>query len=315
MFNKKNMHRFIKTIYHLYVEQGILLTECLDIMGKSAGKTRVKTAALYVEEELRQGNMLSNALKTCPAISFDNTTVTFVDFSEKTGSLGETLSFLKERCERKEKAGSAIAEAAVYPCFVIFLSIFVSALMIFYADSVLQESFMKGSLLKSLFADFCFLLLFCALSFLFLRRSLGDDPLYEAFLSVGFLIKHGVNASLAVGLGANILGLDSRYGQIFLRARLRLEDGKSLVQAFCGNEKEGGFRDKEILEAFYYAQKSGGKNDVFERISARLGKKIERKNALLLSLVEPLFTGGTGLYLIVLMGNFLMPVMNSLNLM
>ena len=53
---------------------------------------------------------------------------------------------------------------------------------------------------------------------------------------------------------------------------------------------------------------------MFERIAGILGKKLERKTALLLSLVEPVFVGGTGIFLILLMANFLMPVINGLNL-
>ena len=306
----KNMHSFLKVLHHLYAEQGIELTECLEIMGKSR-KKRVGRAAQYVEGELRRGNAFSNALKTCPYVTFDSLTVTFVDFSQRTGNLSETLGFLKERCERKEKAAAKIFEASLYPIFVILLSLFVSGLMIFYADSALESNLKKAELLHTLFMDLIFLFAFCGLMFWFLKSNLCDSPLYEAFLSVGFLIKYGVNTSIAVGLGANILGLESRAGRIFLQARQRMEGGIELIKAFSTEKKV--LMDKEIQEAFYYAQKSGGKNDVFERIARLLGKKIERKSALLLSLVEPAFVGGTGIFLIILMANFLMPVMNEMN--
>jgi type II secretory pathway component PulF len=151
--------------------------------------------------------------------------------------------------------------------------------------------------------------------FWFLKNNLCDSPLYEAFLSTGFLIRYGVNASVAVGLGASILGLDSKPGQIFLKARQQMEGGIELVKAFCSEKCGSGFVDSEIQEAFYYAQKSGGKNEVFERVARMLGRRLERKTTFLLSLVEPLFVGGIGIFLIILMANFLMPVMNGLNLM
>ena len=311
MFDK-NMHRFLKVLHHLYVEQGIELKECLEIMGKQR-KNRVSRAAQYVDEELRRGNAFSNALRTCPFISFDSIAVTFVYFSQRTGNLSAMLCFLKERCERKEKAASKIFEASVYPVFVILLSLFVSALMIFYAESALGNNLKKTELLKTLCIDFSFLFFFCGFMFWLLKKNLCDSPLYEAFLSVGFLIKYGVNASVAVGLGANILGTETKAGRVFLKARQRMEGGIGLVKAFSAENKL--HMDKEIQEALYYAQKSGGKNDVFERIARLLGKKIERKSALLLSLVEPVFVGGTGVFLIILMANFLMPVMNGLNLM
>ncbi len=313
MFDK-NMHRFLKILHHLYAEQGIGLTDSLEIIGKMKKRKKVSKAALYLEEELKRGNPFSNALKTCPHVNFDSLTVSFVDFSQRTGNLSESLGFLKERCERKEKASYRVFEASVYPVFVIFLSIFLSGMMIFYSQSVLGEGFIKTSLIRTLFYDLGFLFAFCGLMIWILKRNLCDSPLYEAFLSVGFLIRYGVNASVALGLGANILGLESKAGQFFLKARRRMEDGIELARAFCSEKDGRGKVDKEIEEAFYYAQKSGGKNDVFERIAGILGKKIERKTAFLLSLVEPAFVGGTGIFLIVLMANFLMPVMNGLNL-
>ena len=111
-----------------------------------------------------------------------------------------------------------------------------------------------------------------------------------------------------------ILGQD-RKKDVFTRARLRMEDGMELLRAFdfegLGSKK----LKKEVFEALYYAEKSGGKNDVFERIAEQLGKKDEKKNRIMLSMVEPVFVAGTGLFLIVLMANFLMPVINGMNLM
>lgn len=313
MFDK-NMHRFLKILHHLYAEQGMGLTDCLEIIGKMKKSKPLSKAALYLEGELKRGNRLSNALRTCPYVNFDTLTVAFVDFSQRTGNLSESLGFLKERCERKEKAASRVFEASIYPVFVILLSIFVSALMIFYAKSLLGENFVKTSLIRTLFYDLSFLFAFCGLMVWVLKRNLSDSPLYEAFLSTGFLIRYGVNASVALGLGANILGLETKAGQSFLKARRRMEDGIELDKAFCGEKKGIGNYSREIQEAFYYAGKSGGKNDVFERIAGILGKKLERKTALLLSLVEPVFVGGTGIFLILLMANFLMPVINGLNL-
>ena len=55
MFDK-NMHRFLKILHHLYAEQGIGLTDSLEIIGKMKKRKKVSKAALYLEEELKRGN-------------------------------------------------------------------------------------------------------------------------------------------------------------------------------------------------------------------------------------------------------------------
>ena len=204
MSNRKNVFKFIKALHFLQVEQKITLFESLRIIAGGVrtekGKSRtgkLQKAALYIESKLVAGNSFSTVLRTCPFIRFDDVTLSFVEFSSKTGNLSETLSFLKERCERKEAAFSKILEASVYPSFVILLSLFVSVLMLFYGKSLLGEEFFSEGLLKTLLYDLIFLFVFCFFVFLLLKKNLGENLLYEAFLATGFLIRHGVNASLA----------------------------------------------------------------------------------------------------------------------
>ena len=100
-----------------------------------------------------------------------------------------------------------------------------------------------------------------------------------------------------------ILGIDSRLGRNFAEAKERIEFGMNLENAFC---LEGGFK-----EAFYYADATGKKSEIFLNVAKWLEKKDERRRALFMVLIEPLFIALTGAFLILLVINFFMPFMTD----
>ncbi len=314
MSNRKNILEFISRLSELFSVHQHSLAESLEIMEGGRHSRRIKNACSYLKNELLQGNRFSNALRTCNELNFDRVFISFVELSERSGNLTETIGFLKERSQRQEKILQRVYEAALYPVFVLFLSIFISGFLLWLSKSTFGNESFNLELRSGFIQAFFFLIVFCLFMFVILKIHLGDNRLYEAFLSTGFLIKSGINAATAVGLGAGILGLESRLGQVFMNARLRMEYGMELERAFFAHKKDIKMLGKDIQQAFYYAQKSGGKNDVFEKIAFALGADYERKCRIWLSMIEPVFVAGTGIFVGLLLVNFLMPLINGLNL-
>lgn len=314
MSNRKNILEFISRLSELFSLQQHSLVESLEIIEGGRHSRRIKNAATYLKNQLLQGNRFSNVLRTCSELNFDRTFISFVELAERSGKLTETLTFLKKRSQRQDKILQTVYEAAVYPVFVLILSVFISAFLCWLSKCCLGSELFNLEVRASFIQAFFFLIVFCFFMFLLLKNQLGDNRLYEAFLSTGFLIKSGVNAATAVGLGAGILGLESRLGQVFINARLRMEYGMELERAFFAHKRDIKMLGKDIQQAFYYAQKSGGKNDVFEKIALALWSKYEKKCRVWLSMIEPLFIAGTGIFVGLLLVNFLMPLINGLNL-
>lgn len=313
--NSKNILRFTESLNLLFVERKMDFISALEVMKKlrTKGNDKVCKSADFIKTELEKGNMPAAAFRLCPFICFDEIFVSFMNVAEKSGNLRETVLFLLEKYRRRKNCCEKLLAASVYPVFVIFLSFAVCALLWNYGKTMLgEEKFnteMKIMLLKSLF----FLLLFTVSVFLILRNRLGEDRLYESFLAAGFLIKSGVNAATAIGLAATLAGGNTKIREMFLAAKVRMEYGMDLVRAFSAEAEERKLLKGSVLDALYFAEKSGGKNDIFERLAEHFFSEDEKRKKMWLQLSEPIFIAGTGIFLILLIGNFLIPVMSEMN--
>lgn len=301
--------KFTRQIYQLCVKQKINVADSLELMAvrKTASffSERIQKAALFLLNELKAGESFSAAMKTCTLINFDEVYVQAIRFAEMNGNLLQTLSFLNERCERHKKNINKLIEACTYPFFVILVAIIGSAGLIYISSG--NGSYFAGAddlSMKYKLIKYVSLLIFvCVLTMFFIIRVVGENKIYEAFYISGFLIKAGMNVSNAIGCGQIIVGEDSKTGRKFGEAREKIEYGMGLEEAFSLNT--------EISEALYFADKSGKKSDVFEKIAEQIGEKDELRRKVCLELVEPLFIVITGAFLMILVINFVMPFMNN----
>ena len=204
-----------------------------------------------------------------------------------------------------------LIQASVYPVFVVVVSVAATVGLLLYSNSLWdQEAFgfqFSENLFSSFYLSFSFLIMFCIAAFFLLRKILGTNKLYEAFLATGFLIKGGESLANAVNGAVSILGYDSKEGQLFAQAGKKLSYGVSLKSAFELNSWNSSLR-QEMEEAFFYAENSGGENDVFEKIALWLNAKDEKRRAICFKLLEPFFICGTGVFLLVFLMNLVLPI-------
>ena len=262
-------------------------------------------------------------LRTSPdavAIDFDLVYISFMRFAERCGRLEKALDFLNKKCVREQQNTVKLVEASLYPAFVIVLAIFAGIFLFSYSSSLLGlEDFTferKQDFYSSLIMAFLFLIVFCVIAFLVLRRTLGTNKLYEAFLATGFLVKGGESLANAVMNAVNILGYESKEGQLFAKAGENLSYGMSLKNSFELSDYFGSNSLRcELEEAFFYAENSGGENDVFEKIALWLNSRDEKRRAICFKLIEPFFISGTGIFLLVFLANFVLPFMTGTTLL
>lgn len=307
--NEYYVKAFTDGLYELVVEQKVSLTKSLEIM-EFEKKSVMQKACKKIREELLAGNSFSIALQSCAVINFDAVYISFICFSELTGNFQETISFLKQRCERKEVTSLKLIEAALYPAFIVVLALGISVFLGYYNHSLAADYAIAvntpGN--QKLYFAILLLLAVCAITFLLLRKNLSENKLYESFLAISFLINSGVSASMAVGAGIIIAGPESKYGILFQKAKEKLEFGMDVYSAF-----DNFHLGKELRNAFYYAHMAGHKADIFEKIATRMGASDEKRKRRCLSLVEPMFIGITGMFLMVILVSYLMPMITNLN--
>ncbi|MCQ2585790.1 MAG: type II secretion system F family protein [Treponema sp.] len=296
------------------IEEKLTLYQSLKIIGQSkVTDKKIRNCAEYLASSVENGTLFSSAVRTCPFISFDNVYVSFISFSEKSGNLYETLDFLLARSMRKEENRNSLFSALVYPLFVVLLVLFISVLF-FFTDGIIPGSISflgtdKKEAAKTIFFCFMtFLFLGSAVIFLLLHF-MGEDRLYEAFLAGGFLSCNGINMAQACNMASVVLGIDSKFGKVFQKAREGLEYGMDLRSAFSrGNDLKV---QKKIELALLLAEETGNKDKVFLKIADSLKKENDRNRKYCLTLVEPAFIVLTGIFVMGIVINLVLPVVTD----
>lgn len=292
--------KFTNLLYEFAIDKGLSLQESLEIIsqGKEKQKSILKNTGKFLKDEMLRGTTFANSLRKCSFIRFDDIYIAFINYGERTGCYKETVSFLRGRCNRKKENQYKLLEVGLYPAFVILLG----SLGTYYLWKI---NYLPIG--QEIFPYLGLLLFICFLVFMAINKCIGENKLYEAFLGIGFLLKAGINLYDAVGFGAQIIGISSRYGQKFLEAREKLLLGMDLKNAFNLGEKYN--------DAFYYAEKSGGKTDFFEKIAKWIGQNDERRRKICFALMEPLFICLAGMFLIVLVAKVFLPYITNLSIL
>ncbi len=290
------VRRFTSELDDLYVKQSIDLSDTFKIMMRKnkRHRNRISKSAEYLFDRLEEGDLLSNAFKTCPFISFDDSYIFFISLSEKSGDLKKTIEYLNLRYERKYQNKNKLVEVSIYPFFVVCLAVMAT----FFVCS-LGGNTNYGQILNYLFL----LIGICGGVFFLIGKILSEDKLYEAFLGIDFLIKAGVNVAAAVTSAVYILGPASRLGRAFVEAGEKLEFGMNLQNAFSLGEK--------YQEAFYYADSCGKNNEIFKKLAVWADARGQKRRKVCLTLIEPIFICITGIFLLCLIMKFFMPFMNN----
>ena len=306
--NRKKKARFTQLLEELVCIKKMDLKSALQLMSKADSKQEkvVRLAAQNIYDSLLGGVPFSNALKSCPFIEFDMVYISFMNFAQRCGCVEEALGFLKKKCEREIENLELVVQALIYPVFVIVMAVTAGIVFSVYTAAFWTEMSCK----EALFMAFGFLTLFCITAFFLLRKTLGINKLYEAFLAMGFLINGGESIANAVNAAVNILGYETKEGQFFAQAGEKLSFGMNLKDSFALNTWNKSLRT-ELEEAFFYAENSGGENDVFEKIALWLNVRDEKRRAICLKLIEPVFISGTGIFLLIFLVNLVLPLFSE----
>lgn len=297
--------RFTNILYELIVEKKMKLMESLELIVKHNNNESksyfernniIGKTASFLLSEMLNGTTFANGLKKCPYINFDNIYIAFINYAERTGQINETISFLNKRCIRKKENKYKLFQASLYPFLVIFLATMGSTFL------AVKQYF---NFCYDTFIYLGLLVFFSFIVFLGIKKTLGENKIYEAFLGIGFLLRAGISLYDAVGCGAQIVGVSSKEGIKFQIARDKLLLGMDIEKAFS--------LGKKYENAFFYANKTGGKIDVFEKLADWIFIADEKKRKICFSLIEPIFILITGMFLMLIVSNVFLPYISNFN--
>ena len=286
---------FTKVLYELVVEKQLSLKESLEIISRNGRSGVISKTASFLLDEILNGCTFANSLRKCPYVNFEDVYISFVNFAERTGNIRETIDFLYKRWERGKERVFKLIEVGIYPGVVVCLA-GVGCLLLRLSNLFEID--------KSIFLHLFFLFIVCIGIFLGIKKIIGENKLYEAFLAISFLLRAGVSLYDCVSCGAQIMGINSKKGQDFQVAGEKLLLGMDLENAFS--------LGKRYSDAFFFAEQGGGKADVFEKLAKWIGDDDEKRRKICFSLIEPLFILVTGVFLIILVTHIFLPFINQL---
>lgn len=204
------------------IRSGLPIEQALSAVARQAGKERVERVVLGVRARVVEGFSLARALAEYPR-AFNELYRATVAAGESSGHLEQVLDQLAEYLETRNDTGRSVAQAMVYPAFIVVFSVLVIAFLMTYVVPKMVEVFEdRGQMLPLLtrvmiavshfFRDWMWLVSLLVVLGLFLFGRAMREPAFRMRVHrrmarmpmLGALIRAGDSARLASTLG--ILG-------------------------------------------------------------------------------------------------------------
>ena len=318
----------------------IPLLRALTLIAKQTKNKMLKAVVGDLENRIRQGELLSEAMGKYPGI-FNNLTMSMIRTGEKGGSLDEVLYKLTEHREKEQETKRKIQSALAYPIMVVVTGIGTIFLMFTFFLPKLTRLFsgMKQELplpTKLLIATSGFMsrywyLLIIGLVFLIIlvtRRASGGKkklamdgltlqvPFISKFItttemarfcrSLGLLLKNGIPVHESLPLATNTLD------NLVLKARLA-EASEAIVSRGCTLSESfnrSGIFPEFLLSMIAVGEESGKLEESLDQIASSYEKEVDQTIKVMVSMVEPiliLLVGGMVGFIVFAM---LLPILN-----
>lgn len=132
-FNETDFLSLIEELYYL-INSGMAIDQALKMLTKTATKTTQLALLKEMLQELKNGAMLSVAMKKAlieQKVQVDELSISFIATSEEVGSLKDGLLQLFEYLSFQKKVRSDIRQALAYPLFLMGMSVVVAFLIFF----------------------------------------------------------------------------------------------------------------------------------------------------------------------------------------
>lgn len=133
----KDLAVFCKQL-HTMLTSGMPITRCMDVLAIQSENPRLKVACKQVSQDIRKGNLFSEALQAQPKI-FPVLLVNMIQAGELTGNLDSVVGSMAKHYESEHNINAKIKTALIYPKFLVGISVTIlTAMLIFVVPKFLQ---------------------------------------------------------------------------------------------------------------------------------------------------------------------------------
>jgi type II secretory pathway component PulF len=265
--------------------------------------------AFEILTNMKKGLLFSDSL-TAAGPRINRLYITLIRSSEMTGTIEQVVKDILDDLKRKQKAGEQLTALLVYPLIIIVIALIGTGVVIFKAIPLfIQAGFISGEVINSARSGVAMAGMFLLagvgiMAALFYLIFLRESPEYKIFYTLSFLLKAGIPLNDALSQCIESLG-DTKPGQALLMIKKEITGGRRLCHAFA----RGAFFSPYIVNWLSIADENGRLGEICQNIAEYLQQKNSRRRELAFRCMEPAAIIVTGIYLLILVQNVILPLL------
>lgn len=126
----KDISIFCRQFYTM-LDAGVPILTCLNILSKQTQKKKLKEAIIEIEEEVKKGGVLSEAMKKQKKV-FPELLVSLVEAGEASGTLNSIMLRMSTHYEKENKTNNKVKNAMIYPVILSFVAVIAVVFILVY---------------------------------------------------------------------------------------------------------------------------------------------------------------------------------------
>lgn len=237
----KDLAVFCRQFYTM-LNAGVPILTCLDILSNQIENKKLKEATKEINEEVKKGEILSDAMKMHPD-EFPDLLVALIASGEASGSLEGIMLRMSTYYEKENKINNKISSALIYPIILGLVSIVAVGFILVYVMPTFIDIFKQSGTtlpwstrlilgLSEGIQNYWYIIIICIIigGFLFNLFRKSDE---------GILFFSNVKLKLPVLKKLNQMIIVSRFTRTLstlISSGLPLIDGLGIVSAVTGNK-------------------------------------------------------------------------------
>lgn len=328
--------------FYTMLDAGSTILNCIEILKSQTENKRIKEALIYVEDSVKKGDTLSEAMKKENRI-FPQLLINMIEVGEKSGELDIILKRMSQYYEKENKINNKVKGAMIYPIILAIVSvgvigfivsfIFPTFIEVFTTNNVELPSITKGLLSISAVISnhYIKILIGFVITIIVMKRFLKSHR--GTFISNKFklripivrkinekiivsrftrtlstVLSSGISLIEALNITAKVVGNKIIEDNIY-KVREKVIKGGGLSNPL----KESGFFPPMLCSMISIGEESGSLDSILDKTADFYDEELEVAIYQFTTLLEPLMIVIMGLIVGIMIVSIMLPMFNMYN--
>jgi type IV pilus assembly protein PilC len=299
------------------IDAGLALSRGLTIIERQTRNPKLKRIVFDINEKVKKGSSLSDALKKYPEI-FSNLVTSMVQSGEESGNLVESLNVVSDQMEKQYTLNKKIKGAMVYPGVIMTAMFAIGIFMLLYIVPTLTKTFTELSIelpastrfiiglsefIKNNFFVSLIIVAVTATLFYLLGKSSGGKRLFDTLLlkipmisemvkeinsartarTLASLLSAGVPFVRALQIVRDVVQ-NSYYKEVLVKAEKNIQLGLPISKVFSENTD---LYPIFVGEMIAVGEETGELAPMLLKVASFYEEEVDQKTKNLSTIVEP----------------------------